>query len=207
MRHSAVFTCRSDRAGEIYRALAPETGGMFPRSEVKVALEEGDLLVISAAAEDLSALRAALNLWLRLVSVADEMLELTGKAGGLGAGACIRRAEGMIPDPEKEPGRMTRPEGRKTGQFGDAVMVVHGPEAFDRGDVALLLDLLAPGGTVVAGVMARTAAEESGLPVTFDGGTPSSVIARTGGRVFLVNHGKTPESGRIFGEMVASRLP
>jgi hypothetical protein len=86
-------------------------------------------------------------------------------------------------------------------------MVVHGPEAFDCGDVARLLAILAPQKTVVAGVMARTAAEESGLPVTFDGDVPSSVIARTGGKVFLVNHGKNPGSGRILGEIVASRLP
>jgi len=121
----------------------------------------------------------------------------------------------------------TNRRGRNTGDLADAVMVVHGPEAFDLGDVALLQDILAPGRTVVAGVMGRTAAEESGLPVTFDGDVPSSVIGRilgpegswdrpggkgapldrTGGRVFLVNRGKTPESGRIFGEMVASRLP
>src|SRR5512137_2776584 len=67
------------------------------------------------------------------------------------------------------------------GRFADAVMVVHGPEAFDRGDVALLQDLLGPGETVVAGVMARTAAEESGLPVIIDGGIPSSVIGRIPG--------------------------
>jgi hypothetical protein len=101
---------------------------------------------------------------------------------------------------------MKRKEGYP-GPFADAVMVVHGPEAFDQGDVAFLQDLLSPGKTVVAGVMARTAAEESGLPVTFDGDVPSSVIARTGGKVFLVNHGKTTESGRIFGEIVASHLP
>ena len=99
-----------------------------------------------------------------------------------------------------------RRRGRETGLLTGAVMVVHGPEAFDRGDVASLQEILAPGRTVVAGVMARTAAEESGLPVSFDGRPPSSVIRRTRGRVFLVNHGKTPESGRIFGEMVASRL-
>ena len=95
---------------------------------------------------------------------------------------------------------------RYPGRFTDAVMVVHGPEAFDRGDVALLQEILGPGKTVVAGVMARTAAEESGLSVTFDGDVPSSVIGRMGRKVFLVNHGKTPESGRIFGEIVASRL-
>jgi len=96
---------------------------------------------------------------------------------------------------------------RDLGQFTDTVMVVHGPEAFDCGDVARFQELLSPGKTIVAGVMARTAAEESGLPVTFDGDVPSVVIGRTGGRVFMVNHGKTPLSGRIFGEIVASRLP
>jgi len=107
--------------------------------------------------------------------------------------------------PRKQ-GSMKRKD-RHHGPFADAVMVVHGPEAFDRGDVAWLQGLLSPGKTVVAGVMARTAAEESGLPVTFDGDPPSSVLRRTGGEVFLVNHGKTPESGRIFGEIVASHLP
>ena len=96
---------------------------------------------------------------------------------------------------------------RQHRPFADATMVVHGPEAFDCGDVAWLQALLTPGKSVVAGVMARTAAEESGLPVTFDGDVPSSVIRRTTGRVFLVNHGKTGESGRIFGEIVASHLP
>ncbi|HUK93157.1 MAG TPA: DUF2117 domain-containing protein [Methanomicrobiales archaeon] len=90
---------------------------------------------------------------------------------------------------------------------GEAVMVVHGPEVFDCGDVAWLQGLLFPWKTVVAGVMARTAAEESGLPVTFASDVPSAVIAGTGGNVFLVNRGKTPASGRIFGEIVSSRLP
>jgi hypothetical protein len=97
--------------------------------------------------------------------------------------------------------------GRIRGAFADAVMVVHGPEAFDCGDVARFQALLSPKKTVVAGVMARTAAEESGLPVTFDADVPSAVVRRTGGMVFLVNRGKTPLSGRIFGEIVASRLP
>jgi hypothetical protein len=105
----------------------------------------------------------------------------------------------------KKAGRKAR-EGVPSGRFAGTVMVVHGPEAFDRGDVARLQALLAPGETVVAGVMARTAAEESGLPVTFDGRPPSSVIRGIRRRVFLVNRGKTPESGRIFGEIVASRL-
>jgi hypothetical protein len=54
--------------------------------------------------------------------------------------------------------------------------------------------------------MARTAAEESGLPVEYDGRPPSRVIRDLNGAVFLANRGKTPYSGRVFGEIVASRL-
>lgn len=85
-------------------------------------------------------------------------------------------------------------------------MVIHGPEIFDHHDAAWLLELLVPFRTIVAGVMARTAAEESGLPVEFDGRPPSSVIRDTDGPVFLANRGKTPHSGQIFGDIVASRL-
>ncbi len=86
------------------------------------------------------------------------------------------------------------------------VMVVHGPEAFDAGDAAWLIGLLSPRRVLVAGVMARTAAEESGLPVTCTDERPSVVLAALSGRACLVNRGKTPESGRIFGELVAGRL-
>jgi KEOPS complex subunit Pcc1 len=78
VKHTAVFSCRSHRAREIYHALTPEIGEINPRTEVGVALEGDDLLVISVAADDIPALRAALNMWLRLVSVASEMLEVTG---------------------------------------------------------------------------------------------------------------------------------
>jgi len=88
----------------------------------------------------------------------------------------------------------------------NSVMVVHGPEIFDSGEVAWLLATLRPARTVVAGVMARTAAEESQLPVEFSGKPPGDVIRATPGAVFLANRGKTAESGRIFGEIVASRL-
>jgi hypothetical protein len=85
-------------------------------------------------------------------------------------------------------------------------MVIHGPEVFDHGDAAWLQERLVPFRTLVAGVMARTAAEESGLPVEFDGRPPSCVIRDIEGPVFLANRGKTPRSGRIFGDIVASRL-
>lgn len=88
----------------------------------------------------------------------------------------------------------------------DLCMVVHGPEPFDCGDVAWLQSHVQPGRTIVAGVMARTAAEESGLSCEFGNLPPSIVIRGLDCRTFLVNRAKTDESGRIFGEIVASRL-
>lgn len=85
-------------------------------------------------------------------------------------------------------------------------MVIHGAEIFDHGDAAWLLERLLPQRTIVAGVMARTVAEESGLPVEYDGRPPSRIIRDLRGAVFLANRGKTPYSGRVFGDIVASRL-
>jgi len=87
------------------------------------------------------------------------------------------------------------------------VMVIHGPEIFDSGEAGWLISSICPARTIVAGVMARTAAEESCLPVEFWGEPPSQVIKKIPDPVFLANHGKTAESGRIFGDIVASRLP
>lgn len=85
-------------------------------------------------------------------------------------------------------------------------MVVHGPEPFDRGDVRAVLSTLGQVRILVAGVMGRTAAEESGLPVECCSAPPSAVLNAQEGPVFLLNHGKTPESGRTFGEIVAGRV-
>src|SRR5512136_73736 len=87
-----------------------------------------------------------------------------------------------------------------------AVMVVHGPELFDQGDTAWLMNVLSPKCVIVAGVMARTAAEESGLKVEFNAQPPSMVIRALDVPVFLANRGKTPKTGELFGDMVASRL-
>jgi len=89
---------------------------------------------------------------------------------------------------------------------GSVVMVVHGPELFDQGDVAWLMDIIHPKRIVVAGVMARTAAEESGLTVEFHAHPPSRVILALGDPVFLANRGKNEETGEIFGNIVASRM-
>jgi hypothetical protein len=85
-------------------------------------------------------------------------------------------------------------------------MVVHGPEVFDQGDVFWLQRVLSPCRILVAGVMARTAAKESGILVEFSGEPPSVLIRRLEGEIILVNRGKTPESGLIFGEIVSRRI-
>ena len=99
------------------------------------------------------------------------------------------------------PKRSDRPD-----RPGRLILVAHGPEIFDQGDMTALTRILEPDEILVAGVMARTAAEESGIAAEFPGLPPSQVLAATGPGAVLANRGKTPESGRIFGELVASRL-
>jgi len=89
---------------------------------------------------------------------------------------------------------------------GSAVMIIHGPELFDGGEAAWLMHMLSPERVIVAGVMARTAAEESGLPVEFNARPPSRVIGTLEGLVYLVTRGKTAKTGELFGNIVASRL-
>jgi hypothetical protein len=89
---------------------------------------------------------------------------------------------------------------------GSAVMIMHGPELFDGGEAAWLMNLLSPERVIVAGVMARTAAEESGLRVEFIAWPPSRVIGTLRGIVYLVTRGKTAKTGELFGNIVASRL-
>ena len=94
----------------------------------------------------------------------------------------------------------------KNSDIRQMVMVLHGPEVFDSGNAEWLSRVLASKKIVVAGVMARAAAEESGLPCEFMSVPPSVAIRMLEAPSFLANEGKTPESGRIFGEIVASRV-
>jgi KEOPS complex subunit Pcc1 len=79
-RHEAVFRFRSDHANKIYSALQPELpDDVNPRSRTSCTLEAGDTLVLSIDADDTASLRAALNMYLRLVNVADEVVSLVEK--------------------------------------------------------------------------------------------------------------------------------
>ena len=78
-RHEAVFRFTSDHAGSIYRALQPELPDTInPRSTTRCELEGEDTLVLRVDADDIASLRAALNMYLRLVNVADEVATLAG---------------------------------------------------------------------------------------------------------------------------------
>jgi KEOPS complex subunit Pcc1 len=77
MKHEAQFRFRSEKAREIFRAVSPETAAeVNPRSRAECRYEEPDTLVLKVSAADVGALRASLNMWLRLVSVAQEMQDL-----------------------------------------------------------------------------------------------------------------------------------
>ncbi len=77
MPHEAVFRFTTDNARKIYQALLPELADeVNPRSAARCDMEADNILVLSVSAEDISALRASLNMYLRLISVADEMQDL-----------------------------------------------------------------------------------------------------------------------------------
>lgn len=100
----------------------------------------------------------------------------------------------------------TVPDRRAVSGPGRVTLVVHGPEPFDRGDVATLARVLRPRDIIVCGAMGRTAAGESGVRFRHDPRPPSAVLRDTTGDAVLVNHGKTPRSGWWFGNLVALRL-
>ncbi len=76
-RHRAVFRFFSPRAADHLAALGPELAGEEGmRSSASLQLDGGDCLELEVTAPDIPSLRAALNMWLRLVRVADETAAL-----------------------------------------------------------------------------------------------------------------------------------
>jgi KEOPS complex subunit Pcc1 len=80
-QHKAVFRFRTRHAGRIYQSILPELEDeVNPRSAVACHLEDDTTLVLTVTAHDTSSLRAALNMYLRLVNVADEVNDVAGKS-------------------------------------------------------------------------------------------------------------------------------
>jgi len=72
--HEAIFWIEHKGVCHLYDALMPE--GDAIRTTTKMWLERNETLILKVRATDLSALRAALNMWLRLINVAYEMQEI-----------------------------------------------------------------------------------------------------------------------------------
>ena len=94
-------------------------------------------------------------------------------------------------------------------------VVIHGPEVIDSGQAKAILDILSAEGEVCArlgGTMGRTAVIDAGLENLIDisqHSKPSESIdtlSATSDVIFLLNHGKTTETGRAFGSIVVSNL-
>ena len=83
MEQRAVFRFTGPDIMQVYQAIAPEMEGeVNTRSQARCWVEAPDILVLSVCASDLGALRASLNMWLRLVNVAKEMQEIIPNRGG-----------------------------------------------------------------------------------------------------------------------------
>ncbi|MGV8107987.1 KEOPS complex subunit Pcc1 [Methanospirillum sp.] len=82
MMHEAVFTFQTKDAGIIAASLIPESDTEeMGRSYCECTKISDTAFEIHIQAQDLIALRAALNTWLRLVQIAEEMVQTTKKAG------------------------------------------------------------------------------------------------------------------------------
>ena len=74
--HTAEFMFECPYAGKLYAVLAPEAGSdPGEKSRVCISYDEQSV-TLRVEAEDAAALRASLNMWLRLVNVCKEVLEL-----------------------------------------------------------------------------------------------------------------------------------
>ena len=73
-RSEAVFRFTTPHAQKILQAIEPELSDeVNPRSTTIASLDGDSTLILRVLASDTAALRAALNMALRLVNVADEM--------------------------------------------------------------------------------------------------------------------------------------
>jgi KEOPS complex subunit Pcc1 len=74
----AEFIFETEDAEMMYKALLPELKDKFSeRSSIELSLKGSDRLVLKVKAEDSVSLRSALNTWLRLIQISQEVLEVT----------------------------------------------------------------------------------------------------------------------------------
>ncbi len=76
MHHSARFVFETPFAEKLYAALSPEAGSDPGEKSWVQLFHDDSSLTLSVEAEDVSSMRASLNMWLRLINVSNEVLEL-----------------------------------------------------------------------------------------------------------------------------------
>ncbi len=81
MTHTAVFRFTTTDARALYLSICQEMGDVGDRSSVRVRVSGEDTLTLDVTAADIPALRAALNTWLRLITIAVEMQEIATPTG------------------------------------------------------------------------------------------------------------------------------
>lgn len=77
----ATLAVRSPFASHVAQAIGPEAGREIPRTRAEVRHSEGSM-TLTLDADDLSALRAALNSYIRWMSIAEKMSETVGEIDG-----------------------------------------------------------------------------------------------------------------------------
>jgi tRNA threonylcarbamoyladenosine modification (KEOPS) complex Pcc1 subunit len=88
MEITAAFELEAEEARirTIYASLKEERDEGMDRKRSSVALDlEGTTLQLTLSGDDLIGLRAAANTWLRLVKVADEMVQVVRECGSHGS--------------------------------------------------------------------------------------------------------------------------
>lgn len=74
---SATLVVSGPGAPTVFGAISPEAGREIPRTRARASLE-GQSMVLEIEARDLSALRAALNSYLRWIKIAEDMNIMAG---------------------------------------------------------------------------------------------------------------------------------
>lgn len=77
----ATLRVRTAYADTILASISPEAGREIPRTKVQTG-REGDEVVLHVEAADLSAMRAALNSYLRWMVIAEDMSKTIGENNG-----------------------------------------------------------------------------------------------------------------------------
>ncbi len=77
----ATLRLESPHAKTVMRSLAPEVGREIPRTRVKIEAD-AEAVVLRIYAADVSALRAALNSYLRWIKISEEIGNIAGDKDG-----------------------------------------------------------------------------------------------------------------------------